>query len=259
MAALFCALLIQVGANLVNDVVDFQKGTDTADRLGPTRVTLAGLLTPRQVWFGVGVVFGLAGLFGLYLAIAAGPVVILIGLVCILAAFTYTMGPYPLARHGLGDLFALLLFGIVGVCGTAFVILGYVPPEAWWGGLGAGVQVTNILVVNNVRDIESDRRAGRKNIPVRWGRGAGELEYYIMLGLAYMAPLAAFGFGHAPVWALLALLSLPEAVSLSITFHRTPTGKALNGILARTARLLLVYALLFGAGLALGGLPGFLP
>ena len=145
LAALLCALLIQIAANLINDVVDFQKGTDTAERLGPLRVTQAGLLTPRQVWVGIAVIIGLAALTGLYLAFTAGPVVLIIGAACLLGAFAYTTGPFPLAKNGLGDLFALLFFGLVGVCGTVFVLVGKVPASAWWGGLGAGVQITNIL------------------------------------------------------------------------------------------------------------------
>ena len=258
MAALLCALLIQIAANLINDVVDFQKGTDSSERLGPLRVTQAGLLTPHQVWMGVGVTIGLAGLAGLYLAYTAGALVLVIGAACILGAFAYTMGPFPLAKNGLGDLFALLFFGLVGVCGTVFVLTGKVPAAAWWGGLGAGVQITNILVVNNVRDIESDRRAGRKNIAVVFGRKGGELEYFILLVIAFVVPLAAFGLGQVPAWALLTYLSLPEAVTLARTFHQTPTGRKLNGILAQTARLLLFYSVLFGFGLALAGLPGLL-
>lgn len=177
LAALLCAVLIQIGTNLVNDVVDYQKGADTSERLGPVRVTHTGLLTPRQVWRGVFITFGLAALVGLYLVFDAGWPVLVIGGASILAGFLYTVGPYSLTNIGLGDLFVMLFFGFVAVCGTVFVVAGSGPLSAWLSALGVGALVTNILVVNNTRDMETDRQTGRKNIPVLFGRKGGKIEF----------------------------------------------------------------------------------
>ena len=187
LAALAGGLLIQIGTNFTNDVMDFKKGTDTAERVGPLRVTLAGLLTPAQVLAGAVVAFGLAAFCGIYLAAVAGWPVIAIGLASIAAGVAYTAGPAPLAYNGLGDLFVMLFFGFAAVCGTVFVQLGRVTTLAVAGALTAGAFATAILVVNNVRDVETDRKAGRRTIPVRFGRGAGVAEYVALLALADLA------------------------------------------------------------------------
>jgi len=248
------AILIQVSANLINDVIDFQHGTDTSARMGPLRVTQARLLTPHQVWKGVMIVLGITLLCGVYLATIAGLPVIIIGLACIIAAFAYSAGPAPLARYGLGDLFALVFFGLTAVCGTTYILTGRLPFSAWLGGLGAGVLVTNILVVNNVRDIESDRQAGRTNIPIRFGRQGGELEYTLMQAVAYLVPAAVLVFHLSSTWVLLTYLSLPGAIILNHKFRITPTGKGLNEILARTAQILLFYSFLLSLGFAFSAL-----
>jgi 1,4-dihydroxy-2-naphthoate octaprenyltransferase len=250
---LLCALLLQILANLVNDVGDFQKGTDASGRLGPTRVTHSGLLTPRQVWLGAGVVILLALAGGAYLAWVGGWPVLVMGGAAILGAVLYTIGPFSMSDYGTGDLFALVFFGLVAVCGTSFILTGQVYPLSWAGGLGAGALVTAILVVNNVRDIESDRRAGRKNIPVVWGRKAGEIEYLLMLILAMCVPLAALALGWANAWILLPLLSLPRAVQLFRHIHTLPAGPGFNKLLAQTAQLVLMYCVLFSVGVLLGG------
>lgn len=252
LVALFCSLLIQIGANLVNDVADFLKGTDKGQRLGPTRVTQSGLLTPRQVWSGAVLVFLLASLGGVYLAWFGGWQVIAIGIVCIFGAVLYTAGPYSFADHGWGDFFAGVFFGFFGVCGTTFIFIGYTPLCAWIGGLAVAVLTTNILVVNNVRDIETDRKAGRVNIPIRYGRRGGEIEYAIMLGVAYLCPfLLWFTLGWNHWLVLLPLITLPLALRLYSRFRSTPQSPAMNVILALTARQLLLYGLALGIGLAL--------
>ena len=248
---LACAILLQILANLVNDVADFQKGTDTAARLGPLRVTQSGLLTPRQMWTGVVVNILLAALGGVYLAWIGGWPVIAIGAASILIAVLYTVGPFALEDIGLGDLFALLFFGLVAVGGTVYILTGRLPGLAWLGGLAAGCLTTAILVVNNVRDIESDRLAGRKNIPVVWGREAGEFEYGLMLGIAYVVPVAARLLGWAPIWALIPLVTLPRALSLYKQIRSLPPGRQFNQLLADTAQLLLVFSVLFGVGVNL--------
>ena len=252
LAAMFCAILIQIGTNLVNDVADFQKGTDSSARLGPARVTQAGLLTPKQVWVGAGVVFGAAILAGGYLVWVGGWVVVLIGLASIAAGLLYTVGPLPLADIGLAGLVTLIFFGLVAVGGTVFVITGQIPPVAWLSGLGVGALITNILVVNNIRDIETDRAAGRKNLVVLLGRDGGELQYWFLLTAAYLVPLAIAWRGWASAWVLLSLVSITRGTGIYMELRETPTGRGLNRILAKTAGLALLYSFLLAVGLGLG-------
>lgn len=248
---LLCALLLQILANLVNDVADFQKGTDKSGRLGPTRVTQSGLLSIHAVWTGAAVVALLAAAGGLYLAIFRGWPVLVIGGVALVCAVLYTVGPFAFEDYGLGDLAAFLFFGFVTVCSATYILLGYLVPLSWLGGLGAGALVTAILVVNNVRDIESDTRAGRKNIPVRWGRKAGELEFLLMMILAYLAVGAAFLAGWSGAWILLPLVSIPRAVQLVRQMRTLPAGAGFNLLLANTAQLVLIYCVLFALGILL--------
>jgi 1,4-dihydroxy-2-naphthoate octaprenyltransferase len=243
-----CAVFIQIGTNMVNDVLDFQKGADTSERLGPVRVTLSGLLTPKQVWLATLATFGLAGLGGVYLALYAGWPVIVIGLACMLAGYLYTGGPLPLTHIGLGDLFVLLFFGFTALCGTVFVLTGGIPPVAWLAAFGVGVLVTDILVVNNIRDIQTDRSAGRKNIPSQFGRRAGEIEYGVLIILAYLIPiLIVLVTGESPGM-LLTLLSLPLAIRLFLRLRATPISREFNALLAGTGQVLLVYSLLMAVG-----------
>lgn len=249
LAAVFGAVMIQIGANLVNDVVDFAKGADTEERLGPTRVTQSGLMTERQVWLGVWISFGLAVLAGLYLVTVAGWPVVVIGLTSILAGVLYTAGPYPLAYIGLGDIFVMIFFGFVAVGGTVFVVSGELPESVWWLSAAVGALTVNILVVNNIRDIEADRKAGRKNIPVLWGRAAAETEYALMLLLAYSAPVFLVIQRIISPWALLVLLSLPQAVKLMKVLRSGLAGPPLNPVLGQTAQLLFRYCVLLAVGL----------
>lgn len=254
LAALVCALMIQIGTNLVNDVVDFSKGADTEQRTGPTRVTQTGLLTPKQVWLGVGITFCTAALAGAYLAWSAGGVVLLIGLASILAGIAYTAGPFPLAYIGLGDLFVLIFFGFAAVCGTVFVTSGTLPAAAWFGAASAGALTVNILVVNNIRDIDTDRAAGRSNIAIRFGRKAATWEYALMLVLAYSVPPVLVCKAIVTPWVLLTIATLPQGIKLWSVLRSEQAGKALNPILAKTAQLLLIYCLLFSSGLVIGQL-----
>ena len=252
LAAMLCAVLIQIGTNLVNDVADFQKGTDNSDRLGPVRVTQAGLLAPRQVWVGARAVFAAAVLTGGYLVWVGGGVVVVIGLASIAAGLLYTVGPFPLSETGLAGLVTLIFFGFVAVGGTVYVITGQVPGVAWLSGLGVGALVTNVLVVNNIRDIETDRAAGRKNLAVLLGRDGAELQYWFLLTTAYLVPLAMAWRGWASAWVLLAVLSISRGTGIYIELRETPTGRGLNRILAKTAGLALLYSFLLAVGLALG-------
>jgi 1,4-dihydroxy-2-naphthoate octaprenyltransferase len=252
LAAMVCSLMFQIGANLVNDVVDFSKGADTNQRTGPTRVTQTGLLTSGQVWGGVWLTFGVAALAGAYLTWQSGWVVLWLGLASILAAIIYTAGPFPLAYHGLGDLFVMVFFGFAAVCGTVYVVSGTLPVTAWFGAVAAGALTVNILVVNNIRDIETDRTAGRRNIAIVFGRSAAAWEYALMLVVAYAVPPVLICKGMASYWALIPLLSLPQGIKLWSILRGDLSGQALNPILGKTAQLLLAYCALLAVGL----LPG---
>ena len=251
LAALLAALLLQIGSNLANDVFDFKKGADTAGRLGPLRVTQAGLLTPHQVMAGMGVVFGLAALIGLYLIWIGGWPIVVIGLAAIASAIAYTGGPFPLGYYGLGDLFVFIFFGLAAVMGTYYVQAGSVSPLAVWASLPIGLLVVNILVVNNLRDLETDRAAGKKTLAVRLGPHGARAEYLLLLALAYLIPLLMWLFRLTTAWVLLAWFSLP-AVWRPVRLILTEQGRSLNQALAGSARLALIYALLFSVGLVIG-------
>jgi len=248
---LLCALLLQMLANVVNDVADFQKGTDKSGRLGPVRVTQSGLLSVRQVWTGAVVIALLAASGGVYLALYRGWPVLVMGGVALLFAVLYTVGPFSLADYGFGDLAAFIFFGFVTVCGATYILLGYLVPISWFGGLGAGALVTNILVVNNIRDIESDTSAGRKNIPVRWGRRAAEIEYLLMMIVAFVVCILAFSLGWAGWSVLLPLVTIPRAIQLVKRIKTLPASPLFNKLLADTAQLVLFYCLLFSLGIVL--------
>ncbi len=250
LAALLGALFLQIGANLANDVFDFKKGADTADRLGPTRVTQTGLLTPEQVTTGMWVVFGLAALCGLYLISVAGWLILAIGIAAIISAIAYTGGPYPLGYHGLGDLFVFIFFGLAAVCGTVYVQIQQVTLLAWLAALPMGFIITAILVVNNLRDIETDRRAGKHTLAVLLGANGAKAEYALLLVASYLVPFILMIAGLSSPWVFLALLSLPKAWALWKVIS-TQTGRVLNQALAGTGQLALIYALLFSLGLLL--------
>jgi 1,4-dihydroxy-2-naphthoate polyprenyltransferase len=248
LACLLAALLLQIGSNLANDVFDFERGADTPERLGPTRVTQAGLLTPREVKLGMAIVFGLAALIGLYLAYLGGLPIILIGVAAILSAIAYTGGPFPLGYHGLGDIFVFIFFGLASVAGTYFVQAGFVSPAAWWMTIPPGLIITAILVVNNLRDLENDRKANKRTLAVRFGERATKIQYVLCIILAYLTlPLAA-SVNIIPWMSLLAWLSIPFATRATRTVL-TQTGRPLNAALASTGQAALFFSLLFWVGL----------
>ena len=248
LAALAGALFIQIGTNFANDVFDFKKGADTSGRLGPVRVTQAGLLTPGQVLAGMWITFGLTVLVGLYLSLIGGWPIIVIGVLSIISGIAYTGGPYPLGYHGLGDLFVFVFFGLVAVAGTYYVQAGTVSPVVFWVAVPIGLLATAILVVNNVRDIETDRAAGKQTLAVRFGARGAQFEYILLVGLAYLAPLAMWFVEVSSAWVLLTWVSLPLAWSQVQLVLKT-TGRPLNQALAGTALLELLFGILFSAGL----------
>ena len=249
LAALLTSIFIQIGTNLINDVVDFSRGADTAQRTGPVRVTQTGLLSPRQVWAGVFLTFGLAVLAGLYLTWLAGWPVLLIGAASLLAGIGYTAGPFPLAYNGLGDIFVLMFFGYAAVGGTVFVVASSLPPLTWFAATAAGALTVNILIVNNIRDIETDRLAGRKNLPVVFGRNAAEWEFALLLVVAYAVPIILVCKQYTSPWVLLPLLTLPHGLKIWGVLRSGRSREALNPVLAQTAQHLMRFCSLFALGL----------
>ena len=250
LAALLGAFLIQIATNFANDMYDFQKGADTEARLGPLRAAQAGLLTVGALKRGIVVTLLLAMGTGVYLTWIAGPAVVVIGLSSIAAGLAYTGGPFPLAYNGLGDVFVLLFFGFVAVCGTTFVQALYVPDLALLASIPIGALATAILAVNNVRDVEGDAEAGKRTLVVRFGRQSGVREYVFLLVLAYATPVLMLALGWAGPLVLLPLLTIPWGVRLarSVAGDR---GTVLNDTLAGTAKLLSVYGVLFALGIML--------
>ena len=254
-AALVGALLLQIGSNFANDVFDHEKGADTETRLGPLRTVQAGLISPAEMRRGMVVVFGLALLVGAYLVWVAGWPILVLGLAASVSAIAYTVGPFPLGYHGLGDVFVMLWFGFAAVVGTVFVQTGELPGLAWWAALPIGALTTNILVVNNVRDRENDALVGKRTLAVRLGHRGGLAQYGLLLAVAYAVPLGlvasgVVGGGATRFATLLPLLTLPLALRVYARVRRT-SGVALNPLLGATARLLAVFGLLFALGLAL--------
>jgi len=251
LACLFAALLLQIGSNLANDVFDFERGTDTPERLGPTRVTQAGMLTPLQVKVGMGVVFVLAALLGLYLAWLGGLPIVLIGIAAIISAIAYTGGPFPLGYHGLGDIFVFIFFGLAAVAGTYYVQAGSVSAAAWWMSISPGLIITAILVVNNLRDIDNDRKGGKHTLAVRIGERATKTQYLICMVVAYLILPVVAWLGIISWFSLLAWGSLPLAFRATRTVF-TQKGRPLNAALAGTGQAAFVFSVLFWVGIALG-------
>ncbi|MBN1218592.1 MAG: 1,4-dihydroxy-2-naphthoate polyprenyltransferase [Anaerolineae bacterium] len=251
LAALLGALFIQIGTNLANDVFDYKKGADTTARLGPMRVTQAGLLTPQEVLVGMWLTFGLAALAGLYLIWVGGWPVVAIGVLSITAGIAYTGGPFPIGYKGLGDLFVFIFFGLVAVCGTYYVQAGTVGAMAVWAAVPMGLLATAILVVNNLRDIDTDRAVGKKTLAVRLGVKGTQIEYLLLLAGSYAIPLLMWFITRATPGVMLSWFSIPLAVSMWRQI-RHKTGHALNVALAGTARLDLVYGVLLAVGLVGG-------
>jgi 1,4-dihydroxy-2-naphthoate octaprenyltransferase len=248
LAALAGALLLQVGSNFANDLFDFEKGADTEARIGPARATQLGLLSPRQMRLGTAVVFAAAAGVGLILVWMAGWPVAVVGAVSILAAVTYTGGPWPFGYHGLGEVAVFGFFGVVAVVGTDYVQTLALSGRALAASVPVGALATAILVVNNVRDIESDRRAGKRTLSVRLGRRGGCVEYAALLLLAYAVLPGLWLAGEASGFVLAPWLTLPGALALTRTLFTRSDGPSLNAALAGTAQLTLAFSLLFGLG-----------
>ncbi len=248
-AALLGAIFIQVGTNLSNDYSDARRGADAEDRLGPVRVTAGGLVPPRQVLVATYVSFGAAVLCGVYLVYLAGPILLAIGAASILAGVLYTGGPRPYGYEGLGEVFVFLFFGVVAVTGSYYVQAEQVTWEAFVLAVPVGLLASSILVVNNVRDLETDRRAGKRTLAVRLGRERTRTLYGLMVYGAFVTAPAPWVAGRLSAWLLLPLVLLPVAVGLVRTVRRHADGPTLNRALARTGMLQLAFCVLLSAGL----------
>jgi 1,4-dihydroxy-2-naphthoate octaprenyltransferase len=247
LAALLAALLIQIGTNFANDYYDFVKGTDTPARVGPTRATQAGLVAPASMKRATVLVFALALLIGSYLVWRAGWPIVVIGLLSIAFGYLYTAGPYPLGYNGLGDLFVLIFFGPVAVAGTY-----YVNTLEWSGasvvaGLMPGLFSVGILTINNLRDIEDDRMAGKRTLAVRFGRSFARTEYLLCVGAPHVVALV-LALSERRWLALLSLGALIPTVPVVRSVWSSTDGPTLNNMLAATGKVLIVHALLFSIG-----------
>jgi 1,4-dihydroxy-2-naphthoate octaprenyltransferase len=245
--ALVCALGIQIATNFINEIYDFRKGADTADRLGPTRTVAAGIISEKTM---TRVSVSLAAsvfLLGLYLVAIGGWPIFLIGVLSLIFAWAYTGGPYPIAYSGLGDVFVFIFFGLVAVGGTYFVQALSLPLPVLVAAAAPGAFSVSILLVNNIRDIETDRKVGKMTLPARIGAPAARGIYVFLTVLAYAVPFFMILLGYS-VWCLLCLLSIPLAVGMVKKLYGSE-GRELNQVLAGTGKVLTVHGILFSSGL----------
>jgi 1,4-dihydroxy-2-naphthoate octaprenyltransferase len=251
LAAMVGSTFIQIGTNLSNDYSDARRGADTEDRLGPVRVTAGGLMPPRHVLAGTYIAFGIAVAAGLYLAAVAGWELLVVGVASILAGVLYTGGPRPYGYEGLGELFVFVFFGIVAVVGSYYVQTEELRWEAFALAVPVGLLSSAILVVNNVRDIDTDRRAGKHTLAVKLGRERARALFTAMVVLSFAAPVVILALGGLTPWLLITLAALPLGVPLIKTVSSRSDGPALNRALAGTGRLLAVFSVLLSAGVLL--------
>jgi 1,4-dihydroxy-2-naphthoate polyprenyltransferase len=247
-AAVVGSVFIQIGTNLSNDYSDARRGADTEDRLGPVRVTSGGLLPPRRVLVGTWVAFGIAVAAGLYLVAVSGWELLVVGGVSILAGVLYTGGPRPYGYEGLGELFVFLFFGVVAVAGSYFAQTERLVWEAFALSVPVGLLAAAILIVNNVRDIGSDRRSGKRTLAVKLGRSGARRLFVVVLVVSFLSPLAIWVGGGLSAWILVSLAAAPLAVALARTVLTRVDGPSLNEALGHSGVLLALFSLLLAAG-----------
>ncbi len=251
LVAMACALLITIGTNFCNDYADFARGADTADRKGPTRVTQAGLIPPGHIKIATFVIFALAAILGMYLVYRAGWVILLIGLVSIAAGILYTAGPWPFGYKGLGDLVVLVFFGPVAVGGTYYVQALEITPYVIIAGIAPGLLATAILLINNIRDMEEDRRAGKMTTVVRFGRKFGIGMWVACVVIAALMPLEFVRVTGEHIWSGLTVLILLPAMHILDGLVTIEDASRLNPLLGQTALLLLAHSVIFALAWAL--------
>lgn len=249
LACLAAAVLLQLAANLTNDAVDFLAGIDSETRRGPQRVTQAGLIPARSVLRAAGLALGLGACVGAYLVWSGGVPILLIGVTSIAAAAAYSAGPFPLASHGLGELAAFVFFGLIAVTGTAYLHSGSFSVMALLASLPVAFLVSNLMLVNNLRDIESDHAAGKRTLAVRLGPRSMRRGYGVSLAFAYAAPLGLWALDPGSFRVFAPWLSLPLAAPLLRVVWQARTEQDFQRALVGTARLHLVYGLLLALGL----------
>jgi len=248
--ALICSLLIQIGTNFTNDLYDYLKGADNEKRKGPLRVMVNELITVTEMKVGIIIVFLTAFVLGLFLVYTGGFFVLVIGIASILAGIAYTAGPYPLSYNGLGDLFVFMFFGVVGTVGTYYIQahnFSYLP---FLCSIPVGALITNILVVNNYRDIDEDREANKYTLAVKFGRGFTRYQFIFLLFISFIVPLILFFEFNLKGWVFLPYLTFPIALKL-VKMLYSYKGKELNKTLELTARLSAIFGILFSAGILL--------
>ncbi len=246
---LLAAVLIQIGANFANDVYDFLKGSDREDRLGPTRATQSGLISPENMKKGMWIVFAMAIGVGFYLAYIGGWPIVWIGLASIASAIAYTGGPYPLGYHGWGDVFVFIFFGIIAVPGTYYLQSGIVSYDSILLGIPLGALSTAILIVNNLRDADTDIKSDKRTLAVRLGKPFVKIEYIVMMVIAFATPIYILQFWDE--FSLYIILFLLPISIQHIQSLYTKTGEALNVVLVDTAKFLFHFSLLLSIGLIL--------
>ncbi|MGM0588716.1 MAG: 1,4-dihydroxy-2-naphthoate polyprenyltransferase [Bacteroidota bacterium] len=250
--ALICALLIQIGTNFANDYYDHIKGADTEERVGFTRASASGLIPADTMWWATAITMGIAFLIGLYLVWHAGWQILVLGILSLIFGYLYTGGPFPLGYNGLGDLFVFLFFGFGAVMGTYFVNALEWSSSSFWGSLAMGGLCTNILVINNLRDVDQDRKVGKRTLGVLFGEHTLRLEYLVMLALAFAIPPHFYYRLNYDSWVLLPFLTLPLGAWLIYVVWTNRDKAKLNNTLKQTAIMMLLFSLLFSAGIILG-------
>ena len=242
------ATLIQIGTNFANDYYDFIKGADTEHRTGPVRATQAGLVTPSQMRLAFIITFALAVFIGFFLVRRGGLPILLIGVASVICGVLYTAGPFPLAYLGLGEVFVLIFFGPVAVGGTYYLLASTVNSAVIVAGIAPGLLASAILVVNNFRDFETDKAAAKKTLVVRFGLSFGIAEYIFCIAAACIVPVCLCVLTASHYFALLSLLILPFAFGAIRTIRSRPDGETLNDLLAKTAKLMIIFSILFSVG-----------
>lgn len=249
--ALLCAVLIQIGTNFANDYFDFKKGADTPDRIGFIRASASGLIAPDRMWFATKLTMAVAFLLGLLLVAHAGWVILLIGVLSILFGLLYTGGPFPLGYNGLGDVFVFVFFGIVAVMGTYYVQALEWNTESFWVSLAVGALATNILVVNNLRDVHTDKVAGKRTLGVLLGENWLKAEYVGLFLMALAIPPHLYWQEGYNLYIFLPFLAIPIGLKPLKTVLRHEEKAALNHTLIQTAQFLAVFSLLLAFGILL--------